>query len=133
MLPGLQPDADYLLTNVEILKMTTVPKTLAIIGADTSPSFSGLPDAQPDLKAARDAAARIDKAIAELERVAPSGGSYVSESDFFEPDWQRSFWGANYSALARIKRKYDPDGLFFVHHGVGSESWDADGFVRVET
>ena len=104
---------------------------LAIIGADTAPSFAGFPDAQPDLEAARAAAARVQKAMLALQRLAPSGGSYVSESDFFEPDWQRSFWGANYSALARIKRKYDPDGLFFVHHGVGSESWDADGFVRV--
>jgi FAD/FMN-containing dehydrogenase len=42
----------------------------------------------------------------------------------------RSFWGPNYPRLARIKHKYDPDGLFFVHHGVGSESWSADGFVR---
>jgi dihydrolipoamide dehydrogenase len=33
MLPGLQPDADFLLTNVEILNLTTVPKSLAIIGA----------------------------------------------------------------------------------------------------
>jgi FAD/FMN-containing dehydrogenase len=106
---------------------------LAIIGADTSPSFAGLPDAQPDLEDARDAAARVGKAMRELERVAPLGGSYVSESDFFEPNWQRSFWGANYPELERIKRKYDPDGLFFVHHGVGSESWNADGFVRIRS
>jgi dihydrolipoamide dehydrogenase len=33
MLPGLQPDADFLLTNVEILNLTKVPKSLAIIGA----------------------------------------------------------------------------------------------------
>ena len=33
MLPGLTPDPAYLLTNVEILKMGTVPKSLAIIGA----------------------------------------------------------------------------------------------------
>ena len=33
MLPGLTPDPAYLLTNVEILKMNTVPKSLAIIGA----------------------------------------------------------------------------------------------------
>jgi hypothetical protein len=26
---------------------------------------------------------------------------------------------------------YDPDGLFFVHHGVGSEEWSPDGFARV--
>jgi hypothetical protein len=28
---------------------------------------------------------------------------------------------------ARIKKKYDPNGLFFVHHG----DWSADGFTRL--
>ncbi len=33
MLPGLQPDADFILTNIEILNLSAVPKSLAIIGA----------------------------------------------------------------------------------------------------
>jgi dihydrolipoamide dehydrogenase len=33
MLPGLQPDAESILTNIEILNLTAVPKSLAIIGA----------------------------------------------------------------------------------------------------
>src|SRR6202041_2719613 len=33
MLPGLQPDAQRILTNVEILDLTYVPKSLAILGA----------------------------------------------------------------------------------------------------
>src|SRR5437773_7182969 len=33
MLPGLQPDPEFILTNIEILNLTQVPKTLAIIGA----------------------------------------------------------------------------------------------------
>jgi dihydrolipoamide dehydrogenase len=33
MLPGLKPDADFILTNIEILNMTKVPKSLMIIGA----------------------------------------------------------------------------------------------------
>ena len=33
MLPGLQPDADFILTNIEILNLTSVPKSLLIIGA----------------------------------------------------------------------------------------------------
>lgn len=33
MLPGLQPDGDKILTNVEILKLKELPKRLAIIGA----------------------------------------------------------------------------------------------------
>jgi hypothetical protein len=30
-----------------------------------------------------------------------------------------------------VKARYDPAGLFFVHHGVGSESWSADGFTKL--
>jgi len=33
MLPGLTPDPEFILTNIEILNLTTVPKSLAIIGA----------------------------------------------------------------------------------------------------
>jgi len=33
MLPGLEPDAEFILTNIEILNLTAVPKNLAIIGA----------------------------------------------------------------------------------------------------
>jgi dihydrolipoamide dehydrogenase len=33
MLPGLKPDADFILTNIEILNMTQVPKSLMVIGA----------------------------------------------------------------------------------------------------
>ena len=59
--------------------------------------------------------------MAELRRLVPQPGSYVSESDYFEPEWQRAFWGANHERLLAVKRKYDPQGLFVVHHGVGSE------------
>ena len=104
---------------------------LAIIGSGARPSFAGLPDGAVDLTASHAAAAQVRMAMNELLRAAPSGGSYVSESDYSQPEWQRSFWGSNYPRLARIKQQYDPDGLFFVHHGVGSESWNADGFVRV--
>ena len=33
MLPGLKPDAEFILTNIEILNLTAVPKSLMIIGA----------------------------------------------------------------------------------------------------
>ena len=33
MLPGLEPDPEFILTNIEILNLTAVPKSLAIIGA----------------------------------------------------------------------------------------------------
>jgi len=33
MLPGLEPDPEFILTNIEILNLTAVPRSLAIIGA----------------------------------------------------------------------------------------------------
>ena len=69
--------------------------------------------------------------IVAASRRAPGAGSYVSESDYFLRDWQQGFWGSHYAKLAAVKRKYDPDGLFFVHHGVGSEAWSEDGFTRL--
>ena len=72
----------------------------------------------------------MDRAMAIVRAATPDSGSYVNETDYFEPDWQRSFWGENYAALLRLKRKYDPDGLFFCHHCVGSEQWSADGMCR---
>jgi FAD/FMN-containing dehydrogenase len=106
---------------------------LAIIAGGDGPHFPGMPGGAVDMPRARDRAQAIGRAMDALLAVAPRAGSYVSESDYFLDDWQTAFWGTNYSRLARIKQKYDPDGLFFVHHGVGSEAWSDDGFTRVRT
>ncbi len=104
---------------------------LAIAGAEGPPAYPGVVGHEPDVAAARSHAVAIERAMAELRKVAPNPGSYVSESNFFEPDWQRAYWGANYPRLLAIKDRYDPDGLFVVHHGVGSERWSPDGFTRL--
>ena len=93
----------------------------------------GLLAASMDKAAARRNAREIDLAAAQLRKIAPNAGSYVSESNYFNASWQKAYWGTNYSRLRAIKRKYDPDGLFFVHHGVGSEDWSGDGFTRLLT
>jgi FAD/FMN-containing dehydrogenase len=104
---------------------------LAIIAAGSAPAYPGIPGREPDLTVARRDAGAIDIAMGELRKLVSDGGSYVSETNFFESDWQHSFWGANYPRLQAVKAKYDPDGLFFVHHGVGSEEWSDDGFTRL--
>ena len=104
---------------------------LAIIAGNSSPVFPGIPGHEPDLTAARRDAGAINRSMNELLKVVTHSGSYVSESDFFERNWQQSFWGSNYPKLAAMKKRYDPSGLFFVHHGVGSEDWSADGFTRL--
>lgn len=103
---------------------------LAICADGGEPAFAGLPGRSPDLAGARRQAQKIDQAMQALLKVAPDAGSYVSESDYFLRDWQQRFWGSNYPRLAAVKRRYDPEGLFFVRHGVGSEAWSEDGFTR---
>jgi FAD/FMN-containing dehydrogenase len=104
---------------------------LIISGAEGPPAYPGIAGHEPDVVTARRHALAIDKAMNEVRRVLPEVGSYVSESNYFDEAWRQSFWGQNYAGLLAAKDKYDPDGLFFVHHGVGSERWSADGFTRL--
>jgi Berberine and berberine like len=105
---------------------------LAIIASRGRPAFPRIPDYESDVTAARRDAGAVNRAMDELLKVVSQRGAYVSESDFFEPAWQQSFWGSSYPRLAAVKQHYDPSGLFFVRHGVGSEGWSADGFTTAE-
>ena len=104
---------------------------LAIIADGEGPAYPGMPRPSLNLTAAHADSRAIDRAAAELRALVPDAGSYVSESNYFNPSWQRAYWGDNYARLRAIKKKYDPAGLFFVHHGVGSEEWSPDGFTRL--
>jgi FAD/FMN-containing dehydrogenase len=101
---------------------------LAIIAGAGDRADAGM--AGPDLDEARDHAVRVHKAMDALKAAAPDAGGYLSECDFFTRDWQRSSWGGHWTRLRAIKQRHDPDGLFVVHHGVGSEGWSEDGFTR---
>jgi FAD/FMN-containing dehydrogenase len=105
--------------------------SLAIIADGERPAYAGLARPAMDLDAAHKNARDIDRAAAELRKIVPHAGSYVSESNYFNRSWQNAYWGENYSRLRAVKTQYDPEGLFFVHHGVGSEDWSADGFTRL--
>jgi FAD/FMN-containing dehydrogenase len=102
---------------------------LVIIADGEAPAYPGLTRPTMDMAAAHADSRAIDRATAELRKIAPNSGSYVSESNYFNRSWQAEYWGSNYSRLRAIKAQYDPTGLFFVHHGVGSEDWSADGFT----
>jgi FAD/FMN-containing dehydrogenase len=93
---------------------------LAISAAHGPAAYPGVAGHEPDAALARRQAQRVRAAMAELRKLVPDPGSYVAESDFFEPGWQRAFWGGNYERLLAVKLRYDPEGLFTVHHGVGS-------------
>lgn len=102
---------------------------LAISGAEEQPAYPGIAGHEPNAVLARQHASAIARAMDALRTLVPDAASYVAESDFFAPNWQAAFWGSNYPRLLGVKTRYDPDGLFFAHHGVGSERWSADGFT----
>jgi FAD/FMN-containing dehydrogenase len=81
----------------------------------------GVPGHEPDLGAAAAGAEAVTKAMDAIRSVSERSGSYVNESNYFEDDWQHSYWGDHYPRLAEIKRRYDPDNVFAVHHGVGTD------------
>jgi hypothetical protein len=59
-----------------------------------------------------------------IEAITPGSGSYMNEADFRQERWQDVFFGANFPKLEQIKRKYDPESMFYILKGVGSDRWN---------
>jgi FAD/FMN-containing dehydrogenase len=95
---------------------------LALTASWQQYAFPGVPGHEPDAENAALGARLVGQTMDVLRALTPGAGSYVNETDYFEPDWQDSFWGPNYPRLLEIKRRYDPQNVFRVHHGVGSEA-----------
>ena len=100
---------------------------LAITADGQGPAYPGVSGYEPDVELGRSRAQTVRASVAPLVALAPRPTSYVNETDYFQQDWQNAFWGEHYPRLLEIKRRYDPDGLFVVHHGVGSEFFDGAG------
>lgn len=69
--------------------------------------------------------------IPQLKALTPGSGVYLNEADFLEPDWQESFYGANYGRLRSIKKKYDRKDVFYAPTAVGSDEWKEDDRGRL--
>jgi FAD/FMN-containing dehydrogenase len=104
---------------------------LLIAGDAQGPAYPGIPGHEPSITEGQKAAQRVDRCVNELRAITSEDGAYVSESNYFQKRFQQAYWGDNYPRLADIKKKYDPDGLFIVHNGVGSEGWSADCFTKL--
>jgi FAD/FMN-containing dehydrogenase len=103
---------------------------LAIVADGQQPAYPGIPNHEPNVAKGRKGALNVHRSMDVLRAISGNTGSYVSESSYFQKQWPQSYWGSNHARLAQIKKKYDPNGLFFVHNGIGSEAWDANGFTR---
>jgi len=130
-LAGAPPEAIAAAKDTAMNPAVLTAFALAIVADGQEPAYPGIPGHEPSVETGRKAAERIDKCVNELRAVTGQTGAYVSESNYFEKGWQQAYWGDNYARLVEIKKKYDPDGLFIVHNGVGSEEWSRDGFEKL--
>ncbi|KAI5790221.1 FAD binding domain-containing protein [Geopyxis carbonaria] len=60
---------------------------------------------------------------AKFKALTPGSGTYVSEANAYEPDWQHDFYGQSWARLSAVKKKVDPEGVFWSRQAVGSEKW----------
>ncbi|KAF5864046.1 hypothetical protein ETB97_008783 [Aspergillus alliaceus] len=62
--------------------------------------------------------------LAAMKKLAPGTGTYLNEADPFDPEWKKDWFGDNYDWLVSVKRKYDPDQVFWCWRCVGNEGWE---------
>lgn len=89
-----------------------------------------------------DVRGQLKNILGELEALAPGAGAYFNEvsgaplyttrlltscllqASLYEKHPKETFFGVHYARLKAIKNFYDPQGVFVVAEGVGSEDWD---------
>ncbi|KAL1608533.1 hypothetical protein SLS60_003475 [Paraconiothyrium brasiliense] len=63
--------------------------------------------------------------------ITPEGGAYMNEGDMQDSEWKETFYGDNYERLLLVKKRWDPEGLFWVISGVGSDDWENQQQMRL--
>ncbi|RDH32388.1 FAD-binding domain-containing protein [Aspergillus welwitschiae] len=58
-----------------------------------------------------------------MKDMAPGMGTYLNEADPYDPDWRKDWFGDKYDWLASVKKKYDPENVFWCWRCVGNEGW----------
>lgn len=69
---------------------------------------------------------RHDYGIAPIAKLFPDAHAYVNEASPGEPDWKNVFWGEHYAKLETIKKKVDPNNVFWCSPCVGADMLSYD-------
>lgn len=64
-----------------------------------------------------------ERKLGAMEILAPGMGTYGNEADPYDPDWKQDWFGDLYERLLWIKKKYDPEDVFWCWRCVGNEGW----------
>jgi FAD/FMN-containing dehydrogenase len=107
--------------------LSTNPAALAspalVLFARVQPGvYPGIPGHSPDKQKSAQSSTEARAAIDVFRELMPETGAYFNESSYHEPNPNQAFWGSNYERLLEVKKRYDPNNLFKVHLGVGSDS-----------
>ena len=71
-----------------------------------------------------------------LKDISPGAGGYLNEGDVMDPEFAQSFYGDHYGRLVEVKKKVDPNNVFWAPTAVGSEGWyitDQEEYVTKQT
>ncbi|HTV55765.1 MAG TPA: FAD-dependent oxidoreductase [Terriglobia bacterium] len=89
-LAGAPPDAVAAARDTATNPAVLRAFALAISADGQGPAYPGIPGHEPNVQAGRKSARAIRQGMNELRAIAPNGGAYVSESNFFQKDWQQA-------------------------------------------
>ncbi len=66
-----------------------------------------------------------------LRALASESAPFPNEANHAMPDLERQLFGPNLERLRRIKKKWDPENVYYSRAGVGSDAWTPDAEGRL--
>lgn len=120
-LSGAPPDTRRRAERTSVNPVALDATALIIMSSTQQYAYPSVAGFEPEMPGAGERVGKVAASMESIRAVTGNAGSYVNETDYFQPQWQRAHWGANYERLVEVKLRYDPSNLFRVHHGVGSE------------
>ncbi|HEX4849887.1 MAG TPA: FAD-binding protein, partial [Puia sp.] len=106
-LAGTRPEEREAAANTSINPSVLDAFALLILAGTEGHAMPGFAGHEPNLQEARKNASAMRSAMEHLKKMIHTEGSYLNETDYFEENWQESFWGSNYKKLLAVKNKYD--------------------------
>ncbi len=120
-LSGLDPAAVEREADTALHPSAYAAAALVIAASSQQYRYPGTPGHKPSVESASQSADLVYQGMEYINAIASNAGTYSNETDYFLQNWQEQQWGSKYPRLLAAKKKYDPENIFSVHHGVGSE------------
>ncbi len=123
-------------SNLSHARVGNTPSSNAVLPAwrDSLTFFNIVVEWDPTAPVAEGVASENEltyQVVPQLTSITPGSGTYINEGDFNNPTWKEDYFGPNYDALLRVKKRYDPSDLFYAIASVGSDAWTVQSDGRL--